>query len=190
MSEVEAAGAVEAPAVPFERSYWVEPGRLLAGAYPGNRDPRKARAKMELLLGAGIRTMVDLTGEAETNWAGEPFAGYAEAFLQAARGRGVPARCLRFPVPDFSVPTRERMAEILDAIDASLAEGRPVYVHCWGGIGRTGTVVGCWLSRHGVASGEEALERIAHLRRDDPLAWRFSPESDEQRRMVTTWSEP
>jgi hypothetical protein len=32
--------------------------------------------------------------------------------------------------------------------------------------------------------------RIALLRRDDPLGWRFSPESEEQRRLVTSWSEP
>ena len=190
MPAAEEPRAAEAPPVPFERSYWVAPGRFLAGAYPGNRDAGTARAKLGLLLDAGIRTIVDLTGEAETNWAGEPFVGYAEAFVEAARERGVPGRCLRFPVPDVSVPSREGMVSILDAIDASLAEGLPVYVHCWGGIGRTGTVVGCWLVRHGVPPGDEALERIALLRRDDPLGWRFSPESEEQRRLVTSWSEP
>ena len=28
-------------------------------------------------------------------------------------------------------------------------DGRKVYVHCWGGVGRTGTVVGCYLVRQG-----------------------------------------
>ena len=31
------------------------------------------------------------------------------------------------------------MQEILDAVDRALAAGRNVYLHCWGGIGRTGT---------------------------------------------------
>ena len=31
-----------------------------------------------------------------------------------------------------------------------------MYLHCWGGVGRTGTVVGCWLVRHG-RTGDEAL---------------------------------
>ena len=50
------------------------------------------------------------------------------------------------------------MASILDAIDAALDGGKTVYVHCWGGVGRTGTVVGCWLVRHG-KTGDEALRQ-------------------------------
>ena len=57
------------------------------------------------------------------------------------------------------------MSRILDDVDAALADGRTVYVHCWGGIGRTGTVVGCWLMRHGLDEGDP-IRRIATLRRD------------------------
>ena len=46
------------------------------------------------------------------------------------------------------------MTRILDDVDAALADGGAVYVHCWGGIGRTGTVVGCWLVRHGLDDGD------------------------------------
>ncbi len=31
------------------------------------------------------------------------------------------------------------MTTILDAIDASMTVDKPVYVHCWGGVGWTGT---------------------------------------------------
>lgn len=44
-------------------------------------------------------------------------------------------------------PTVDQMRAILDAIDR--AAGSIVYVHCWGGHGRTGTVAGCYLVRHG-----------------------------------------
>ncbi len=40
-------------------------------------------------------------------------------------------------------------------------------MHCWGGVGRTGTVVGCWLVRHGLDDGD-AIARIATLRRELP----------------------
>jgi protein-tyrosine phosphatase len=46
------------------------------------------------------------------------------------------------------VPDAEMMGSVLDAIDTSLDEVGPAYVHCWGGHGRTGTAIGCWLVRH------------------------------------------
>jgi len=79
------------------------------------------------------------------------------------------------------------MRQILDTLDEALQAGHVVYVHCWGGIGRTGTVVGCYLVRHGF-TGEEALQRIACWVAGTPKAHRPSPETAEQRRMVLDWS--
>jgi protein-tyrosine phosphatase len=45
--------------------------------------------------------------------------------------------------PESSAYVAELMTTILDAIDESMTAGKPVYVHCWGGMGRTGTVIGC-----------------------------------------------
>ena len=82
------------------------------------------------------------------------------------------------------------MATILDAIDDALDSGDTVYVHCWGGIGRTGTVVGCWLVRHG-CTGEEALAQVAEwwmgMAKASP--YRSSPETYEQRQYVLGWGE-
>jgi protein tyrosine phosphatase len=60
-------------------------------------------------------------------------------------------------------------------------------VHCWGGVGRTGTVVGCWLVRHGLAGGD-ALARVEALRATTPKANRPSPETDTQRDLVRGWA--
>jgi protein-tyrosine phosphatase len=79
------------------------------------------------------------------------------------------------------------MRAILDAIDDSLDRDLPVYVHCWGGHGRTATVVGCWLVRHGM-SGDEALRRIAELRRAYPeLRHEPAPQANVQYAMVGNW---
>ena len=59
-------------------------------------------------------------------------------------------------------------------------------MHCLGGLGRTGTVVGCFLVRHGL-SGAQALETIQLLRRGIPSADSPSPETDMQRWMVLNW---
>ena len=175
--------------VPFPRSYWVQPGRLLAGCYPGAPGPREVARKLRGLLDAGIRAVVNLMEPEETDHQGRPFTPYEEHLYRLASERDVAMSCLRLPIPDQCVPTRETMRQILDAIDAFLENDTPVYLHCWGGKGRTGTVVGCWLVRHGLATGDEALRMVQYLRRNDPTANHPSPENRIQCNMVRTWSE-
>ena len=142
--------------------YWVVPGRLCAGEYP--------LEQLDLLQAAGIDTFVDLTEEGEY---GVPtYDGLLDGAAYA-----------RFPIRDRGVPASEQMTAILDYVDGSLADGRTVYVHCLGGIGRTGMTVACHLIRGG-ASAEGALASIAALRGDDVR----SPETDEQRTFVEGWA--
>ena len=44
--------------VPFNRSYWVVPGKLLAGGYPGSEDPVEEERKLKGLIQAGIRHVI------------------------------------------------------------------------------------------------------------------------------------
>ena len=69
-------------------------------------------------------------------------------------------------------------------LDALLAEGKTVYVHCVGGLGRTGTVVGSFLVEKGLASREEALTLIARLRAGTDSPGAESPQTEAQRRAV------
>ena len=96
------------------------------------------------------------------------------------------------PIADGHVPrSREEMARILDAIDEALGDGRTAYLHCWGGVGRTGTVVGCWLVRHG-RTGDEALAQIAEWWQGVEKAYRQlrSPETPQQHAYVRDWVDP
>lgn len=157
---------------PFGCCYWVEPGRLLAGEYPGSTDPEEARRRLAALLDSGVTFVLDLTEDGEQR----PYAD----LLGGATSR-------RIPIPDFTVPPSDRMAEILDTIDAALESGEVVYVHCRGGTGRTGTVVGCHLVRHGTSS-EDALARIRELVDATPNAGRASPETSDQLALVRSWT--
>jgi hypothetical protein len=161
-------------AAPLPESYWVVPGRLLAGEYPSAPDEAGAREKIALLTDAGVTVFLDLT---------EPDEGGLVSYRPLLE-EGI--RPERHAVADLDRPPPEQMREILDAIDAALEGDEVVYLHCYGGLGRTGTVVGCYLVRHG-RTGEEALAEISSLRSGvaDP-AWP-SPETDAQREMVLGW---
>jgi hypothetical protein len=161
--------------------YWVVPGKLLAGEYPGQKpylNPT-AEQKIGFLLGMGANYFIDLTEPGK-------LVPYARILHDEAHLLGQEVEYHRFAIDDFGVPTVGKMVEILDAIDAALADGKVVYLHCLGGIGRTGTVAACYLVRHGL-NGKQALEKIKQLRQDLPDYWMRSPESDPQWRMVLEW---
>lgn len=176
---------------PHANCYWVEPGRLLAGEYPGDRDAASARAKLGALLAAGLDTFVDLTEPDEPGRLA-PLQPYAHLLQAEAAARNLTALHQRWPIPDMGLPASPaHMVRILDALDDALAAGRKVYVHCWGGIGRTGTVVGCYLVRHGL-SGAAALDQLAAWWRTVPKSlWHpRSPQTDAQADYVRGWHEP
>ena len=82
------------------------------------------------------------------------------------------------------------MQHLLNILDQALEAGHTVYVHCWGGVGRTGTVVGCYLVRHGM-TGDEALDWLRGVWPSvEQSAWHTStPETREQQRYVRNWRE-
>jgi protein-tyrosine phosphatase len=144
----------------------IEQGRLIAGRHPCAYGSERAEREASDLLDAGVTLFLDLTHPGEL----ESYAGLVTP----------PARYLNVPIRDFSTPTREGLSTTLDEIDAELARGGIVYVHCWAGCGRTGVVVGSWLVRHGV-DADEALRRIAEAR------GLGCPQTLEQRVFVLGW---
>lgn len=168
---------------PIPESYWVIPGRFLAGQYPGGFEREQVRQRMDKFLEAGIDTFFDLTKPGE-------LPPYESILREQADVYGKNVRLLRFSVADFGLPSPTGMIATLNALDTALKEGRKVYLHCWAGVGRTGTVVGCYLVRHGM-SGEQALAQLAEWWKDDPRRDRYkrSPETDAQVQFVLHWHE-
>jgi protein-tyrosine phosphatase len=117
----------------------------------------------------------------------EPFRPYKGLLTELASARGLTANHLRLPIRDMGVPSPATMEKILNTIDAALDRGQPTYVHCWGGYGRTGTVVGCYLARHGIARGPAALAHLACLRQPASDADQPSPQTAGQCAMVEAW---
>ena len=165
------------PAHPIPGSYWVIPGSFLAGEYPGASSEERAKTKLGKLLDAGILTFIDLTE------ATEPLMPYDSLLAELAQARGLECRHVRHAIKDLGVPNTTLLTRILATIEDEIAARRPVYVHCWGGIGRTGTIVGCWMVREG-CDAEDALNRIAELRAPTPDGLRASPETEAQRQVI------
>ncbi len=175
----------DSPAVtqpkPIPNCYWAEPGKLLAGEYPRSFDTKSSEFKIAALLAAGVTCLVDLTHPEDRL---EPYDDLV------ARLADTDVSVQHFPIRDLSVPSSPSLTvEILDAIDTEICRGGLVYLHCWGGIGRTGVMVGCWLARHDRA-GKRALERLQQLWRDRPDSHeRRSPETPEQEDYIVNWNE-
>jgi len=167
--------------LPIPESYWVEDNRFLAGEYPGGYDPETTRRHMDAFLETGINTFINLTEANE-------LPSYEEILKEQAKIYGVDASHQRIPIRDFRVPSSETMTAILDAIDKAVNAGRCVYVHCWGGVGRTGMVVGCYLVRHGMPN-EQALARVDQLYKSRPVNFSHprSPETEQQVEFVRNW---
>ena len=160
---------------PHRNCYWVLPGLVLAGEHPAADRAHPWPERLAALQRLGVCELLDLTEP------GEHLPDYCAAVAPGTRLH-------RVPIADMGVPDTATMSGILGVLDAAIESKRPIYLHCHGGIGRTGTVVGCWLRERGL-SGEQALALIA--RKWQVMAKRDrapeSPETEAQRAFVRDW---
>lgn len=165
---------------PLPNSYWVVPGRLLAGDHPCSRTLSETADRLQALLFSGVTLFIDLTEEGE--------ASDYDHLLTYATG-AVPLKYVRHEIRDREAPrTQAEMQEILNAIDAHLAQNSAVYVHCKSGLGRTATVIGCYLARSGL-SGDEAIDRLNDVYSESEAArvHKRMPETDAQSAFIRSW---
>jgi protein-tyrosine phosphatase len=167
---------------PINNSYWVIPEHFRAGEYPGSILDHEAKAKLRWLIEQRIDYFLDLTEAGESG-----LKPYIHLLEEVSSQYQSVVMHKRISIRDLSTPSTEEMLQILDTIDVSLSEGHNIYIHCYGGKGRTGTVVGCYLTRHGMP-GSEALEWIKMLRKNIHGDAGRSPETESQRRMVLEWT--
>jgi hypothetical protein len=160
-------------------TYWVT-DRLLAGEFPSAGGDEASKAKLSQYESHGVSCYIDLTKE------GEKGAPYDELL----KSMGSLAEYHRVAFADGGLPSKESMRGILDMIDAKAGVNQTSYVHCGGGVGRTGTVVGCYLRRHGW-SGSEALDEVKRLFQNSGRSAKSpdSPATDDQKEYVRNWSE-
>jgi ADP-ribosyl-[dinitrogen reductase] hydrolase len=160
---------------PLPNSYWVVPGKLLAGEYPLARSGADGPLRLKQLMASGVSVFVDLTEPDEC----PPY----EPLLPSG------AVYLRFAVPDQDIPGYiEDMLRIQAEIAAAIGTGHCVYLHCRAGIGRTGMAIGCFLAEQGL-EGEAALMRLNELWQQSArsASWLVVPQTDEQADYIRHW---
>lgn len=169
--------------VPIPNSYWVLPEQFLAGEHPMLMIDMPLHQRIQAFADTGISLFINLIGEEEEK---NELGDYLPLLQLKAADIPTYIERIRFPIPDMQIPHKNLMVDILNTVDRALSGGKKVYVHCWGGIGRTGIVVGCYLARHGMM-GKTALEEIARLR-EHTRDYRYaSPTEISQQQMILDW---
>jgi len=148
---------------PHDKSNWLIRGKVIVGGWPyrlpkGRGSPgeslEEGEAKLRNILEAGVNTFASYTEKSEIR--SQPFCystfkanaamAYAEMHgpRRAAKRGGREIRFLMCPMPDGGVGPDESLARHLSELLAEISERRVLYIHCYGGHGRSG-IVGCAL---------------------------------------------
>lgn len=154
---------------PIKNSYKVT-NQIYAGEYPRDKDEVLSKTKLKQFEDFGITHFVDLTEDAE-------LAPYDNMLYPGASH-------LRFPIRDVSVPksvddVRNLVRHICNIVDND--PKAKVYIHCWGGVGRTGLIVGCLIGEIYKLNYEETMSKLEQLFLACPKSeYRVTPETNEQ----------
>ena len=153
---------------PLHQCYYVG-GTLFAGEYPGGKYVELAESKLKRMHHFGVRHFVDLTEEGELR-------PYRQLLPNDTT-------YLRFPIRDVDVPKSvETVHQLIDKMENLMKQDGFTYIHCWGGVGRTGTIVACYEARQmKEPTLEKALTAMRSRFSNMPKAsHRKSPETQEQ----------
>ena len=147
---------------PTPWSNWVIPGRVIAGAYPASLDDAETEKILSTLLELGINTFVCLQAEVNINtpehaWRSghglRPYIKDAQKILSRAHETHNPKITqqkidfLHLPIIDGNVTTDSALNRLAEDCMERVLRGERLYVHCWGGHGRTGTLIAVMLGR-------------------------------------------
>jgi atypical dual specificity phosphatase len=141
---------------------FVIPQRLAGMSFPGIMQPLEQ--ELQYLKAQHIRAIVSLT----------------ERQLDTTLLAQYDMHYLHLPIRDFAPPTLGQIERFVMFVDENLERKKGVVVHCQAGMGRTGTMLACYLVRQG-HTPNESIYQIRSLRPG-------SIESSEQEDIIFTYA--
>lgn len=163
---------------PTHFSFKVGDFPIWGAEYPFDLDEERGKEKLMCAIGFGITHFVDLTEEGELN----PY----EQFIPLDSG----VQHLRFPIRDVNVPTScEAVHALMQQMDSILQDPRAkIYLHCWGGVGRTGTICACWAAYKDHTDYDTTIGNLRKWWAMCPKSeWRKIPDSQSQLEFVRNY---
>ncbi len=164
---------------PIEYSYPVSKD-VFAGEHPlFNIYKRSIEGNVPKLLKFGITIFLDLTQPHEVR----EYASFLPPEVQR----------ISFPIRNCDVPSSvESVIELFRRLE-QLLHGQPLaklYIHCHGGVGRTGTIVACYYIFFEHLTFEEALDKMRRQYAQSPRSkYMNAPETKRQIEFIKLFAE-
>ena len=144
---------------------WIVPNQIAGSGQIGGFDFEELDSDLSELESHGIRAIVSLT----------------TLSLEEVTLSQRDITYLHLPIQDMHPPSMEDVRHFMEFVLARESEGRPIAVHCGAGLGRTGTLLACYLVFNGTRA-EDSVQRLRELRPG-------SVETVEQEALVRAYSQ-
>ncbi|KAL4538911.1 hypothetical protein Ndes2437A_g01903 [Nannochloris sp. 'desiccata'] len=174
---------------------WLIPGYVMLGRYPYSYPPQEEmrlagvdgflsyRAAAQL-CGAALSdppTFEEVNGLRNRDL--DKFLPPRKRTSDYVNRRRIEPEFLHCPIVDLGIAEEDQLINLLNELTERLKIGEKLYVHCWGGRGRAGTIGAALLAKLYGVDADEALERVQRAF-DTRSEQRQSPETPQQHTFV------